>query len=87
MLVIHQIVDGRPTYYCRRIEVLVNGKVGKESLAIVELKRGHRIMSNHQLQLSWHTPLRDGRRREDKIMITRVPISGVVTMTILDVRI
>ena len=63
MSVVAKTLDGsrsnlheRPTYGYRRIAALVKRQRLVEGLPVVNLKRVHRIMSNHQLLLSRHMP-------------------------------
>lgn len=68
---IRHLVDERPTYGYHRIAALVNRQRLAEGLHVVNLKRIHRIMSNHQLLLSRHMLLLDGRTHDGKVMVMR----------------
>jgi len=69
--VIRRFVDERPTYGYRRIAALLNKQRLADGLPVVNLKRIHRIMGNHQLLLSRHVPLREGRKHDGKVMVMR----------------
>jgi len=68
---IHELIDQRPTYGYRRIQVLLNRKLKELGKPGINHKRVYRIMKQNSLLLSRHTGKRPSRSHNGMVITLR----------------